>query len=38
MVATAIKGKGAMPPKAGNPALSEAEIRAVVEFMASQSK
>ena len=33
-----IKGKGAMPPKAGNPALSEAEIRAAVEFMVSQSK
>jgi cytochrome c5 len=38
MVQSVIKGKGAMPPKAGNPALSEAEIRAVVEFMASQSK
>lgn len=38
MVQTVIKGKGAMPPKAGNPALSEAEIRAAVEFMVSQSK
>jgi cytochrome c5 len=38
MVQTVIKGKGAMPPKAGNPALSEGEIRAAVEFMVSQSK
>jgi len=38
MVATVIKGKGAMPPKAGNPSLSDAEIRAAVEFMAGQSK
>ncbi|HEV3008069.1 MAG TPA: c-type cytochrome [Burkholderiales bacterium] len=38
MVQSVIKGKGAMPPKAGNPALSDAEIRAAVEFMASQSK
>jgi cytochrome c5 len=33
-----IKGKGAMPPRAGNPALSDAEIRAAVEFMVGQSK
>jgi cytochrome c5 len=33
-----VKGKGAMPPKAGNPALSDAEIRAAIEFMVSQSK
>ncbi|HYN11635.1 MAG TPA: c-type cytochrome [Burkholderiales bacterium] len=38
MVQSVVKGKGAMPPKAGNPALSEAEIRAAVEFMVSQSK
>ena len=38
MVQSVIKGKGAMPPKAGNPALSDAEIRAAVDFMASQSK
>jgi cytochrome c5 len=38
MVQSVTKGKGAMPPKAGNPALSEAEIRAAVEFMVSQSK
>lgn len=38
LVQSVIKGKGAMLPKAGNPALSEGEIRAAVEFMVSQSK
>ena len=38
LVQSVIKGKGAMPPKAGNPSLSDAEIRAAVEFMVSQSK
>jgi cytochrome c5 len=38
LVQSVIKGKGAMPPKAGNPALSDAEIRAAVEFMVSQAK
>jgi cytochrome c5 len=38
LVQSVIKGKGAMPPKAGNPALNDAEIRAAVEFMVSQSK
>jgi cytochrome c5 len=38
MVQSVIKGKGAMPPKAGNPSLSDAEIHAAVEFMVSQSK
>ena len=38
LVQSALKGKGAMPPKGGNAALSEAEIRAAVEFMVSQSK
>ena len=38
MVQSVIKGKGAMPPKAGNPSLSDAEIRAAVVFMVSQSK
>jgi len=33
-----ITGKGAMPPKAGNPGLSEADIRATVEYMVAQSK
>jgi cytochrome c5 len=38
LVADAIKGKGAMPPKGGNTALSDAEVRAAVEYMVSQSK
>jgi len=32
------KGKGAMPPRGGNPSLSDAEIRAAVDFMVGQSK
>jgi cytochrome c5 len=38
MVRSVVTGKGAMPPKGANPALSEAQIRAAVEFMVSQSK
>ena len=38
LLQSVIKGKGAMPPKAGNPALTDAEIWAAVEFMISQSK
>ena len=38
LVQSVVKGKGAMPPKGGNSALSDAEIRAAVEFMVSQSK
>jgi cytochrome c5 len=38
LMQSVIKGKGAMPPKAGNPALNDAEIRAAVDFMVSQSK
>ena len=38
LLQSVIKGKGAMPPKAGNPSLSDAEIRAAIDFMVSQSK
>jgi cytochrome c5 len=38
LVQSVIKGKGAMPPRAGNASLSDAEARAAVEFMVSQSK
>ena len=38
LLQSVIKGKGAMPPKAGNPSASDAELRAAVEFMVSQSK
>ena len=33
LVQTVLKGKNAMPPKGGNPALSEEDIRRTVEFM-----
>ena len=38
LVQSVLKGKGAMPPRAGNPSLSDAEARAAVDFMVSQSK
>lgn len=38
MVKSVVGGKGAMPPKGGNAALSEADIRGVVQYMVSQSK
>jgi cytochrome c5 len=38
LVQSVTKGKGAMPPKAGNPALTDQEIRAAIDFMVSQSK
>ncbi len=38
LLQSALKGKGAMPPKGGNPSLSDDEVRAAIEFMVSQSK
>jgi cytochrome c5 len=38
LVKTALTGKGAMPPKGGNNALSDAEVRAAVEYMAAAAK
>jgi cytochrome c5 len=38
LVQSALKGKGAMPPKGGNTSLSDADVRAAVEFMLSQSR
>jgi cytochrome c5 len=38
LVQSAAKGKGAMPPKGGNASLSDADLRAAVEFMVSQAK
>ena len=35
---SALKGKGAMPPKGGNMALSDAEVSAAVDYMVSASK
>lgn len=38
LLKSALGGKGAMPPKGGNAALTDAEIKAAVEYMVSQSK
>ena len=38
LVASVIKGKGAMPPKGGGTALSDAEIKAAVDYIVAQSK
>ena len=35
---SSLKGKGAMPPKGGQTAFSDAEIRAAVDYMVAQSK
>ena len=36
--ANAIKGKGAMPPKGGNPSLSDAQVSAAVDYMVGTAK
>ena len=36
--ANALKGKGAMPPKGGNPSLSDADVSAAVDYMVSAAK
>jgi cytochrome c5 len=36
LVQSVLTGLGAMPPKAGNPALSKEEIRAAVDYMVDQ--
>jgi cytochrome c5 len=38
LMQSALKGKGAMPPKGGNASLSDADIRAAIEYMVSQAK
>ena len=38
LLQSVLKGKGAMPPKGGNASLSDAQLRAAVDFMVSQSK
>jgi cytochrome c5 len=38
LTASAIKGKGAMPPKGGLANASEADIRAAVEYMLAAAK
>jgi cytochrome c5 len=34
----ALQGKGAMPPKGGNPALPDADVKAAVDYMVAASK
>jgi cytochrome c5 len=38
LLSAVIKGKGAMPPKAGAPSLSEADIAAAIDFMLAAAK
>ena len=38
VVKNAIKGTGAMPPKGGNPDLTDAQIKEIVDYMASNSR
>ena len=38
LVASVLKGKGAMPAKAGNAALSEDDIKAAVDFLVAAAK
>jgi cytochrome c5 len=38
LYASAVKGLNAMPPKGGNMSLSDAEVKAAVDYMVAQSK
>lgn len=38
LVASVLKGKGAMPAKAGNPKLQDDDVKAAVEYMLAQLK
>ena len=38
LYASALKGKGAMPPKGGNAALADADVKAAVDYMVAGSK
>ncbi|MEO6565276.1 MAG: c-type cytochrome, partial [Casimicrobiaceae bacterium] len=38
LYAASIKGKGVMPAKGGNPALSDADVRAAVDYMVAAAK
>lgn len=38
LLASALKGKGAMPAKGGNASLTDADVKAAVEFILSEVK
>lgn len=38
LYATAIRGKGAMPAKGGNPSLADSDVRAAVDYMLAQAR
>ncbi len=38
LYASVLKGKGAMPPKGGNAALSDADVKAAVDYLVAASK
>ena len=38
LYATALKGKGAMPPKGGNASLADADVKAAVDYLAGLAK
>lgn len=38
LLASVVKGKGAMPPKAGNAGLSDDDIKAAIDYMVAAAK
>lgn len=38
LLQSALRGKGGMPPKGGNPGLSDEQVRAAMEYMIAQSR
>jgi cytochrome c5 len=38
LYAASLKGLGVMPPTGGNPALSDADVKAAVDFMVAAAK
>ncbi|MEY4752672.1 MAG: hypothetical protein RJA44_347 [Pseudomonadota bacterium] len=38
LLASALKGKGAMPPKGGNAALGDADVKAAIDYMVAAAK
>lgn len=38
LYAVALRGKGAMPPKGGNPALTGSSVKAAVDYLVAQSR